>query len=310
MTRVLIIGAAGMLGGRLARALGPAAAMLLVDRSAPSIPDAAPIETEARALDLAAPGAAGDLAAWAPDLVYHLAAVVSGQAEADFDLGYRVNLDATRALLDALRPGDRRPRVVFSSSLAVYGPPFPAVVPDSFAPAPASSYGVQKLMGEHLVSDYSRKGFIDGVSLRLPTVVVRPGAPNAATSGFMSAIIREPLNGQRATVPVSRDLAVWIASPDVTVASLVRAATMDTGVARVLSARGISVTIADMVAALGRIAGPDVAALVEDGADPAAARVVETWPSAYACAAARAQGFPVDDGIEAIIRQHIAQEHG
>ncbi len=245
-----------------------------------------------------------------PDLVYHLAAVVSGQAEAEFDTGYSANLDMTRALAEALRGLGTNPRLIFSSSLAVYGPPFPTPVPEDFRPTPASSYGTQKAMAELMLADYTRKGFLRAQSLRLPTVSIRPGLPNAAASGFLSGILREPLHGKPARLPVHEDTPVWIGSPDVTVEGLVHAARLSWDQVydlNPLNLRGISVTVADMLSALERLAGPEARALVRAKPDEAVARIVTSWPQAFETARAEALGFPVNTGIEQVIQEYCAQ---
>ncbi len=214
---ILIIGAAGMVGQKLAQRLAgdgvlgarPIDSISLVDVVPPTIPPGA-VRINTVVSDMAEPGAAGGLIAARPEVIFDLAAVVSGEAEIDFEKGYRVNLDATRHLLEAVRMADDyRPRLVFSSSVAVFGPPIPDVIGDEQATTPATSYGTQKAIAELLLADYSRRGFIDGVGIRLPTICVRPGAPNQAASGFFSGIIREPLNGQEAVLPVSRDVRHW-----------------------------------------------------------------------------------------------------
>ncbi|MDE0114678.1 MAG: NAD-dependent epimerase/dehydratase family protein, partial [Albidovulum sp.] len=222
----VILGAAGMVGRLLAREIAngalPVSRLTLIDLSAPLSP--AGIDASCIALDLSDTSTAGRIASLRPDLIFHLAAVVSGEAERDFDKGYAVNLYATEALLGALRDEGIRPRIVFASSLAVFGPPLPPRIPDSYRTTPASSYGTQKAIAEMLFADYSRKKFVEAISLRLPTVVVRPGRPNAAASGFFSGIIREPLAGLNANLPVPESTRVFIGSPLAVVFSLVRAA--------------------------------------------------------------------------------------
>lgn len=311
--RVMIIGAAGMLGAKLSAQLADGAVpgvseLLLVDRAAPDPVPGLPCQS--LAADLGAEGTAEALAAQAPDLVFHLAAVVSGQAEAEFDTGYAVNLDASRALFEALRALGTCPRVIFASSLAVYGPPFPTPVPEDFGLRPASSYGTQKAMVELLLADYARKGFLKGTSLRLPTVSIRPGAPNAAASGFLSGILREPLAGQTSNCPVLDDTRVWIASPDVTVAGLAHAAALDwdrIAPHPVLNLRGISVTVGEMLSALEAAAGPEARALVTRNPDPAIARIVQSWPEAFVTETAAALGFPVNPDFPAILREYMEQ---
>lgn len=310
--RVMIIGAAGMLGAKLstqiaAGAMPGATELALVDRVAPD--PVVGMTCTSHAADLGAPGTADALAALKPDLVFHLAAVVSGQAEAEFDTGYAVNLDASRALFEALRAGGTQPRVIFASSLAVYGPPFPTVVPEDFGLRPASSYGTQKAMTELLLADYSRKGFLKGTSLRLPTVSIRPGLPNAAASGFLSGILREPLAGQVANCPVPETTKVWIASPDVTVAGLGHAAALPWAQIAphpVLNLRGICVSVGEMLAALEAEAGPEARALVSHDPDPTIARIVQSWPEAFVTDTAKTLGFPVNDGFVSILREYQA----
>ena len=220
---ILIIGAAGMIGAKLTRRLiadgglaGKAIDRLsLVDWVGPTPPTGVPFKVETRDADLAAPGVAESLVAARPDVIFHLAAIVSGEAEADFDKGYRVNLDGTRQLFEAIRKvGDGyRPRVVFTSSIAVFGAPFPDAIGDEFFETPLTSYGTQKAIGELLLSDYTRRGFMDGIGIRLPTICVRPGKPNRAASGFFSGIIREPLAGQEAVLPVDEERAPLACQP-------------------------------------------------------------------------------------------------
>ena len=254
MATILILGAAGMLGRKLVERLaaqpGTPHRLILQDIVAPeSLAATLPPGTQFHASDVAEPGVAAGLLAARPDIVIHLAAVVSGEAEADFEKGYRINLDGTRHLLEAIRHagGGYRPRFVFASSLAVFGAPLPDLIPDDFALTPLTSYGTQKAMSELLVADYSRRGFIDGIGIRLPTVCVRPGKPNKAASGFFSGIIREPLNGQDAMLPVPADTRHWFASPRAAVGYLMHAATLDTaalGPRRMLTMPGIAASVA------------------------------------------------------------------
>ncbi|MFT4104041.1 MAG: SDR family oxidoreductase, partial [Burkholderiaceae bacterium] len=267
---VSIIGAAGMLGRKLAaRLAGDASlggraltALTLVDVVEAEAPVGCPCPVERLIADLAEPGRARALVAARPDLIFHLAAVVSGEAEADFDKGYRINLDGTRALFEAIRLEGRlapyRPRVVFSSSIAVFGAPFPPVIDDAFLSAPLTSYGTQKAVSELLLADYSRRGFFDGIGLRLPTICIRPGLPNRAASGFFSNILREPLAGREAILPVDEDVRHWHASPRSAVGFLLHAAAMDLaplGARRSLSMPGLSATVGEQIDALRRVAG-------------------------------------------------------
>jgi len=274
----------------------------------------APIESElcaAHVADLSRPGEAEALVALAPDVVFHLAAVVSAEAEADFDKGMAVNLDGTRRLFDAIRLSPITPRVVYASSIAVFGAPFPDPIPDDFHPTPLTSYGTQKLIGEALLADYSRRGFFDGVGIRLPTVSVRPGAPNAAASGFFSGIIREPLNGLEARLPVSRGVRHPHASPRAAVGFLVHAAEFDTARLqgrRNLTMPGVSVTVGQQIEALVRVAGPDAMALITEAPDPVVADIVAGWPTRFDTARATALGFVVDATYDDIIRAYIEDD--
>jgi nucleoside-diphosphate-sugar epimerase len=318
--RVLIIGAAGMIGRKLARSLaddgvlGARAvdSMLLVDVVPPAIPPSAvPVETVVA--DIAEPAAARGLIAARPEVIFDLAAVVSGEAEIDFEKGYRVNLDATRHLLEAVRTAgdDYRPRLVFSSSVAVFGPPMPDVIGDEQATTPATSYGTQKAIAELLLADYSRRGFLDGVGIRLPTICVRPGAPNRAASGFFSGIIREPLNGREAVLPVSRDVRHWFASPRAAVQFLVHAATMDTdelGLRRSLTMPGVSATVDEEIAALRRVAGDQAVGLIRDEPDEMIARLVGGWPRAFDARRAAALGFVAETDFDEIVRVYVEDE--
>ena len=245
------------------------------------------------------------------DSIFHLAAIVSGQAEADFDLGMRINVDASRRLLDICRGLGHRPRVVFASSVAVYGGELPETVLDTTALAPQSSYGTQKAVIELLVNDYSRKGFIDGRVLRLPTISVRPGRPNAAASSFASGIIREPLNGEPAVCPVTANTRLWLASPETIIESLVfghEVAATAFGATRNINVPGLSVTVGDMVAALQRVAGADVVNRIQWTADPRIERIVSTWPGELDSRRALSLGFPRDENFDAFIRQYMRDE--
>lgn len=243
--------------------------------------------------------------------IFHLAAVVSGQAEADFDLGMRINLDASRALLDTCRVNGNRPKVVFTSSVAVYGGKLPDVVQDDTALNPRSSYGMQKAIGELLVNDYSRRGFIDGRVLRLPTISVRPGKPNKAASSFASGIIREPLNGEEAICPVPPHTRLWLLSPRKAIDNLVKGHDMAApalGDSRIVNLPGISVSVADMVAALERVAGKDVVERIRWEHDPAVERIVGSWPGAWDIARASALGLSADTDFDSIVRAYMEDD--
>jgi len=242
-------------------------------------------------------------------VVFHLAAVLSGQSEAEFDTGMRVNVEGTRNLLEACRAHRRAPRFVFSSTVAVFGAELPDVVPEDAVLRPESSYGTAKAIAELLVSEYTRRGFVDGISCRLATVTVRPGAPNSALSSFVSGIIREPLAGIDAVCPVPADTRLWISSPDVVTANLMHAAhipasTLDGRLA--VNLPGLTVTPAEMLASLERIGGPAARARVRDEIDPHVARFVSTWPGALDDRRARRLGFSADRNFDDVVRQHLA----
>jgi nucleoside-diphosphate-sugar epimerase len=320
---ILITGAAGMIGRKLTERLGkedalagkPIDKLTLLDVVAPAKPEGFKAELETVAADLAVPGEAAKAIAGRPDTIFHLAGVVSGEAEVDFDKGYRVNLDGTRALFEAIRAiGEGyRPRLVYTSSIAVFGPPFPPSIPDDFHLTPLTSYGTQKAMGETLLADYTRRGFCDGVGIRLPSVVVRPGKPNKAASGFFSGIIREPLAGLEAVLPVPETVVHTHASPRAAVGFLVHAA----GLARDalgprinLSMPGVCCTVAEQIAALRRIAGDRVAGRIRRAEDALVARIVAGWPQRIEARRARDLGFKAESSFEEIVRIHIDEDRG
>ncbi len=319
--RVLVIGAAGMIGRKLMAKLATGAALgrpvehlTLVDVVAPQSPAGFAGAVDARTADLAQPGEAATLVAGRPDVIFHLAAIVSGEAEADFEKGYAVNLDGTRSLFEAIRqqPG-YTPRVVFTSSVAVFGAPFPETIGDEFFTTPLTSYGTQKAIGELLLSDYSRRGFLDGVGIRLPTICVRPGTPNKAASGFFSNIIREPLVGREAVLPVSDTVRHWYASPRAAVGFLLHAATMETealGGRRNLSMPGLSATVGEEIEALRRVAGERAVKLIRREPDAAIERIVGGWPHRFDPRRAEALGFTAESSFADIIRVHIEDELG
>jgi D-erythronate 2-dehydrogenase len=319
--QIVITGGAGFLGRRLADKL--------LDRGTLRAQDGTERQIERITLvDVVPPRgstdprmamATGDIAdpallkrAIGPDTtsVFHLAAIVSGMAEADFDLGMRINLDATRQLLDVCRGTGTRPRVVFTSSVAVYGGDLPDIVLDTTALNPQTSYGTQKAAAELLIGDYTRKGFIDGRVLRLPTISVRPGRPNAAASSFASGVVREPLNGQEAVCPVDPDARMWVLSPSTVIDCLIaghETAPDAFGPSRAVNLPGLSVSAGEMVAALARVAGPDVAARVRWERDPRIARMVASWPGQIDSSRASSLGFPGDDSFDQIIRDYIRE---
>ncbi|WP_230533314.1 D-erythronate dehydrogenase [Microvirga roseola] len=321
--QILILGAAGMVGRKLTERLMKDGGFggrsithaILHDIVEPEAPQNSPFSVSTLTSDFSLPGEAERLVASRPDVIFHLAAIVSGEAEADFEKGYRINLDGTRALFDAIRlVGDGyKPRVVFTSSIAVFGAPFPESIGDEFFLTPLTSYGTQKAIGELLLADYSRRGFFDGVGIRLPTICVRPGKPNKAASGFFSGIIREPLSGQEAVLPVPEDVCHSHASPRSAVNFLIHAATMDTaplGARRSLAMPSVSVSVAEQIEALRRIAGDRVVARIRREPDPVIMGIVEGWPRRFDARRAESLGFKAEKSFDEIIRIHIEDELG
>jgi nucleoside-diphosphate-sugar epimerase len=320
---ILITGAAGMIGRKLtARLVGdnalnnrPIERLTLLDVSTPQRPENSAARVETVATDVADLAAARAAIAGRPDVIFHLAAIVSGEAELDFEKGSRVNFDGSRALFEAVRAAgdDYRPRIVFSSSIAVFGAPFPEAIPDDFALTPLTSYGTQKAMVEVMLADYTRRGFLDGVGIRLPNIVVRPGRPNKAASGFFSSIIREPLAGEEAVLPVDESVRNWHASPRAAVAFLLHAAGLaseELGPRVNLTMPGICCTVAEQIAALRRIAGDRVASRIRRAPDPLVARIVAGWPGRFEARRALALGFKAETSFDEIIRVHIDDELG
>jgi nucleoside-diphosphate-sugar epimerase len=322
---IMILGAAGMIGRKLVHHLTSTghlgekefAALSLVDVVEPEKPAGFSGDLNVAVADLSAPEAAPRCIASRPDLIFHLAAVLSGEAEADFEKGYRINLDGTRQLFEAIRheglKAPYQPRVVFASTIAVFGAPFPLAIEDEFFTTPLTSYGTQKAMAELLLADYSRRGFFDGVGIRLPTICIRPGKPNKAASSFFSSILREPLAGQEAVLPVSESVRHWHASPRSAVGFLTHAATMDLqplGARRALTLPGLSATVGEQIEALRKVAGNKAVALIRRRPDPTVATIVAGWPRAFAANRALALGFRADSSFDEIIRVYIEDELG
>jgi nucleoside-diphosphate-sugar epimerase len=320
---VLITGAAGMIGRKLTARLvkdgalngKPIETLTLVDVIAPQKPEKFAGRVATAATDIADPAATRAAVGGRPDVIFHLAGVVSGEAELDFEKGIRVNLDGSRGLLDAIRTagGGYRPRLVFTSSIAVFGAPFPQTIGDDFHLTPLTSYGSQKAAVELLLADYTRRGFVDGVGIRLPSIVVRPGRPNKAASGFFSSIIREPLNGEEAVLPVAESVLHWHASPRAAVGFLIHAAGLDAaklGPRINLTMPGVCCTVAEQIAALRRVAGDKVASRIRREPDALVARIVAGWPSRFDPARALALGFKAENSFDQIIRVHIEDELG
>lgn len=321
---ILIIGAAGMVGRKLSQKLAsdgylaeqPIDIMTLVDVVKPETPAfAGSVNVETS--DLSAEGEAHRLVGKRPDVIFHLAAIVSSEAEMDFEKGYRINLDGTRYLFEAIRLANAqegyKPRLVFTSSSAVFGAPLPLSVPDDFHATPLTSYGTQKAIGELLLSDYSRRGFLDGIGIRLPTICIRPGKPNKAASGFFSSILREPLVGQEAVLPVDESLRHWHASPRSAVGFLMHAAVIDldeVGPRRNLSMPGLSATVGEQIEALRRVAGDRAVKLIRREPDEAIAKICTGWAAGFDATRSRTLGFKAETSFDEIIRVHIEDELG
>jgi nucleoside-diphosphate-sugar epimerase len=316
--RIVITGGCGFLGRRVAMRLldrgtasGPVEMLVLFDNAPPALPLPEDRRLSVVTGDIADRDTVANLIASGTDAVFHLAAIVSGQAEADTDLGYRVNLDGTRAVLDACRALGTAPKLIFASSLAVYGGALPQEVGENTALTPQSSYGAQKAIGELLVNDYSRKGFIDGLALRLPTVVVRPGLPNRAASTFASSIIREPLTGRDAVCPVSPDTVMALASPRRIVAGLAQALDLPPGAlgaSRSLQLPGFSVSVGDMAEALRRAGGEEAYRRIRWQPDPQIQAIISSWPQSLSASRAEALGFGRDSGIDEVIQTFIEDD--
>jgi len=320
---ILITGAAGMIGRKLTARLVKDGKLngrsidkfTLIDVVAPEKPAGFTSSVELSTGDLAAAGVAAKAIASKPDVIFHLAGVVSGEAETDFEKGYHVNLDGTRALLEAIRTagGGYKPKVVFTSSIAVFGAPFPYAIPDDFHLTPLTSYGTQKAISELLLADYTRRGFLDGVGIRLPTICVRPGKPNKAASGFFSGIIREPLAGMEAVLPVADTVRHTHASPRSAVGFLIHGVSLtreQLGPRTSLAMPGVCCTVAEQIEALARIAGPKVAARIRREPDELIVRIVSGWSERFDAKRAAALGFTAEATFDDIIRAHIEDELG
>jgi len=323
--KILVTGAGGMIGRKLVerlvadKTLGgkPITGLTLVDVVESPIPDGAPKDTKPIVTDFSEPGVSTTLIAERPDVIFHLAAIVSGDAEANFEKGYKINFNGSWSLFEAIRlegqSAPYKPRFVFASSLAVIGPPFPDSVPDEFAPTPSTSYGAQKAMTELMLADYSRKGFLDGVGVRLPTICIRPGKPNKAASSFFSGILREPLAGQEAPLPVGDEVRHWFASPRAAVGFFITAATIDTsslGVRRSVTMPGVSATVGEQIEALRKAAGDKAVALIKRVDDPFVSKIVQGWAGRYDAKLASSLGFKAEKNFDEIIKVYQEDEMG
>ena len=323
--KILIIGGAGMVGRKLAERLAKdgqlggetISALSLYDVVSAAAPAGAQFPVKIIAGDLPAQGETDKLVADKPDVIFHLAAIVSGEAEQEFDKGYRINLLGTQNLYESVRhtyeKDAKKPRLVFTSSIAVFGAPFPEKIGDEFHHTPLTSYGTQKSIGELLLADYTRKGMFDGVGIRLPTICVRPGKPNKAASGFFSNICREPLAGHEAVLPVSDDVMHWHASPRAAVGFLLHAATIDgekVGARRNLSMPGLAVTIGQQIEALRKVGGDKVVKRIRREPDAFIQKIVAGWPRNFETKRAEALGFKAEKTFEEILRVHVEDELG
>ncbi|SER73706.1 Nucleoside-diphosphate-sugar epimerase [Vreelandella subterranea] len=316
---IAITGAAGFLGQRLVKQLlargelrqHPITRLTLIDQVEAPQPEAGNIAVTSMAMDITQPGALDSVFEQRPEVIYHLAAVVSSAAEADFDLGLRVNFDATRALLEACRKRELSDtRLIMASSVAAYGGDLPEVLDDMTALHPQNSYGAQKAMSELLVNDYSRRGLVDGLVLRLPTIVIRPGRPNAAASSFASSILREPLNGEEAICPVPVELPMFVMSPGKVVDALVHGAEVPgeaLGAFRAFMLPGITITVAEMLEALRDAAGEKAFSLVRHEPDPQIESIVASWPARFNTAKATRLGFVGDENFKQIIDAFVTE---
>ncbi|MGK2862032.1 MAG: D-erythronate dehydrogenase [Chitinophagaceae bacterium] len=312
--QIIITGGAGFIGQRLAHELLKSGIdfieLILADIIRPAHP-LADTRVSCLQVDLSEEGEAAKLVTKETGIIFHLAAVVSSHAEKDFDLGWKVNLDITRQLLEACRAYNNKIRFVFASSLAVFGGNLPAVVNDATATTPRSSYGTQKAMGELLVNDYNRKKFIDGRVLRLPTICVRPGKPNQAASSFVSSIIREPLNKEQAVCPVSPELGLWLSSPGTIIKNLIHGAMLPAdkwNEWRTINLPGIGVTVQQMLESLERKTDATTICRITFKPDPDIDRIVSSWPQAIDNTTALQMGFSIDKQFDDFITQFITDK--
>jgi len=321
--KILVTGSGGMIGRKLVEKLAQdkklggkdITALTLVDVVESPIPEGCPKDSKSLVTDFSEAGVANTLIAERPDVIFHLAAIVSGDAEANFEKGYKINFNGTWALFEAVRQeGEKspyKPRFVFASTLAVFGPPFPDPVTDDFALTPTTSYGTQKAMTELLLADYSRKGYLDGVGVRLPTICIRPGKPNKAASSFLSGILREPLAGQEAPLPVGNDVRHWFASPRAAVGFFINAATIDTtslGPRRSMTMPGVSATVGEQIEALRKAAGDKAVALIKRVDDPFVQKIVLGWAGRYEPKLATSMGFKAEKNFDEIIAVYQEDE--
>ena len=319
--KILIMGGAGMVGQKLLNKIldkqelrnKKVSEITLFDIIKAPYPDNTTIPIITKSGDISDPSVSADIVSSKPDVIFHLAAIVSGQAEQEFDLGWNINAKGSWGLFEAIRSqgDDYCPRVVFTSSIAVFGAPFPDKIPDNFFTTPLTSYGAQKAISELLLADYSRKGMIDGISIRLPTICVRPGKPNLAASGFFSGIIREPLNGQEAILPVDTDVRHWHATPRSAAGFLIHAAEIDTKKLNnriTLNMPGLSATVQEQIDALGRVAGNDVIKLIKHQPDPVIQKIVSGWARDFDTQRSIDLGFKAETNFDEIIKIYIEDD--
>ena len=319
--KILIMGGAGMVGQKLLNKIldkqelrnKKVSEITLFDIIKAPYPDNTTIPIITKSGDISDPSVSADIVSSKPDVIFHLAAIVSGQAEQEFDLGWNINAKGSWGLFEAIRSqgDDYCPRVVFTSSIAVFGAPFPDKIPDEFFTTPLTSYGAQKAISELLLADYSRKGMIDGISIRLPTICVRPGKPNLAASGFFSGIIREPLNGQEAILPVDTDVRHWHATPRSAAGFLIHAAEIDTKKLNnriTLNMPGLSATVQEQIDALGRVAGNDVIKLIKHQPDPVIQKIVSGWARDFDTKRSIDLGFKAETNFDEIIKIYIEDD--